>query len=118
MQQACFEDGSRFSGIKIHGNRLSRRCIPALLYKSCLQAEPAEIQTAGDAFHALVHGVVGLTQRLVDGGDHQILKHFHIFGVHGLRLDGHGEDFLRAVDLGFHNTAAYAGGELLCLTAS
>ena len=59
-----------------------------------LQPEARDVQSAGEALHAALHGVLCLAHGLVHGGDHQILQHLHILGVHGLRLDGDGEDLL------------------------
>ena len=66
--------------------------------------EAAQVQTAGEPGHGLVHR----------GNDH-ILQHFHIVGIHRLGIDLHRNQLMLAVDRGADHAAASLGGEGLGL---
>jgi len=74
-----------------------------------LSKQPGNAQTSGDLLHLLGYHLLGFSNRLVHGGDDHVLEHVHVFGIHHLPLDLHGEYLLLPIDYHLDHTPANRG---------
>src|SRR5690349_5163062 len=73
-------------------------------------AEAGDLEPGGDLAHLALHHLLRLAQRLVGGGQHQVLEHLRVLGVDDLAVDLDRHDLLFAV--GHHRDHAAARGGL------
>src|SRR5688572_11330797 len=77
------------------------------------QAGKLRAEAAGDLGHLARHQLARLPERLVGGGQHEILQHLGVVGGDHLAIDPDGEELLVAVGLYDHHPATGRGLHLL-----
>ena len=90
------------------------QCCGKELHTASLE-QTAQVQSAGEPGHIVGGLVVGGAHCLVHGGNHGVLEHFHILGVHCLGFDGQADQLMLAVHRCGNHSAAGAGGKGLAL---
>src|SRR5919198_2380676 len=71
-----------------------------------LDSQAGELEPAGELAELLLHELARLPERLVAGGEHEILEHLDVVAVHDLGIDLDRHDLLLAVRLDRHHAAA------------
>src|SRR4051812_35394984 len=73
------------------------------------QSESGDSHAAHHAAHGGLHLIVYLAAGFVAGGEHEVLQHLHVAGLHDLRIDGDGEELLLSVHADLDGASASGG---------
>src|SRR5262245_7829935 len=104
------EEGQPLGGLRSDARqpleRVDEACDWLGVVHRSLEPEPRDLEPASELAHLLLDELARLAQRLVAGGEHEVLEHLGIVLVDDLGVDLDRDDLLLAVGLHGHHAAA------------